>query len=76
MNQMAVGNGMKNIITLIPNVGSKEAASAEEITQHSVLGGRTCICERYGTRYAQRERERGTKRYNSIHKNATVTNEQ
>ena len=37
MNQMAAGSGMRNIIALIPNVGSGEAASAEEITQCFVV---------------------------------------
>ena len=51
----------------------------EEIIQQSVFVEEPAY-GRYEARYAQtekeRERERGTKRYNSINKNATVTNEQ
>ena len=57
-------------------LGVGEAACAEEMTEQSVLGGRTCVCEIWNKIRTERERERGTKRYNSIHKNATVTNEQ
>ena len=34
---MAAGSEMENIQALIPNVGSGEAACAEEITQYSVV---------------------------------------
>ena len=34
---MTAGSGMKDIQALIPIVGNGEAASAEEITQQSVL---------------------------------------
>ena len=37
MNQMVASSGMENIQALIPNVGSGEAASAEEITQCSAV---------------------------------------
>ena len=75
---MVASSGMKDIQALIPIVGSG--------------GGRQCgrghptICfeernlfmgdMKQRNTQIERERERGTKRYNSINKNATVTNEQ
>ena len=57
MNQMAADSGMKNIQALIPNVESGEAASAEEITQCSVVKGKNLRIED-GKQDTHRERER------------------
>ena len=45
---------------------SGEAASAEEITQCSVVGEEPAYGRCEAIQYAQRDRERDTKRYNSI----------
>ena len=71
MSEVAADSGMKNIIALIPNVGSGEAACAEE-RSHDVLFCRNLRMgdvKQHNThkeRERERERERGTKRYISI----------
>ena len=60
MIRMTTGSGMEDIQDLNQLLGVGEAACAEEVTQQSALEGEPAY-GRYGTVYAQRERERGTK---------------
>ena len=55
---------------------SGEATCAEEGSLDVLLLEKPAYGRCEAKQYAQRERERGTKRYNSINKEATVTNEQ
>ena len=58
---------------MAPGVGSGEAASAEEITQHSVWEEEPAYGRYEARQNMHREREREAQRGISIHKSATVT---
>ena len=67
--RMGASSVMKDIHALIPNVGSGEGRQCRRDHTTIICGEEIPAYGRYETRYAQRERERGTKRYNSISNN-------
>ena len=72
---MAADSGMENLQALIPIVGSGQGRLCGRDHTTICLKGRTCVWKIWNDIRTEREgeRERGTKRYNSINNSATVT---
>ena len=59
---MAAGSGMKDIQALIPIVGDEQGRQCGRDHTIRICGEEIPAYRRYETEYAQRERERGTKK--------------